>query len=99
MRGLRRGKKPVLGMSPGGSSINVNPTLLPGMRVSTWEEDGAIGGSSHCCSNCEDIKELCEDVVPREPCFRSANGNTHLLKLKGRINVCLLGFGHHIVLS
>lgn len=97
--GLRRGKKPILGRSPGGNSISVNPTFLPGMRVSALEEDGAIGGSSHCCSNFEDIKGLCEDVVPREPCFCSANGNTQLLKLKGRVNVFLLGFGHYIVLN
>ena len=67
--GLGRGEKSIRGTSPGGSSISVNPTLLPGIRVSTWEGDGAIGGNSCCFSNFVDIKGPCEDVVPGEPCF------------------------------
>lgn len=45
--GLTRGEKPGPGRSPRRSSISVNLDLLPHIRVSTWEGNGAVAGN--CC--------------------------------------------------
>lgn len=72
LRGLGREEKTIPGRSPGEGSISVNPTLLPGTKVSTWEGDGATGGNSRGCSNFVDIEGLCEGAVPGETCFSSS---------------------------